>query len=429
MGSWAESKGLYRLLHVPEMNAPNILAAHREASIQRAVESGESIILSVQDTTTLNFSTHTELEGQGAIGNSPKTTGLHLHNTLLVGAQSGQTFGLLDSKIYAREYHKRKNQPPGTRNREPIEKKESYRWIESFVLSSRRARELGTNTQLISVGDREADIYELLKEAAESRERKIGLLVRCQHNRKLEAAEGEKSQRLWQELSTSPEQGRVQLTLPRTRGIQPQQTELSIRYREVELESPAHKKKYQGLKQSVRLTILELKENKAKGLHWRLLTTQKIKTLEEAQEIARWYSLRWQIEVLHRVLKTGCRVEKRQLREMDRLKPMIALDLIVSCYLMGMVSHARSSPESLAREWLGEEEVQALIAYQEKEPAKTPGQKTKRLELAQAVKWIAQLGGHLGRKNDGPPGAEVLWRGLQKLQAITEAWRIFQRSG
>lgn len=424
--SWSECKSFYRLLDESAMTADVVFEAHREGTLRRASGSQDKVLLAIQDTTSLNFTSRKKLEGQGPVGKGDKATGLHLHNTLLVGAETGRIFGLLGAKIYARDGAKRKKQAPGARNREGLEDKESYRWVESFELAAESRKQLGAGATesdpalVISVGDREADIYELLKEASEHRAQGVGLLVRSQHNRAL----CEEDLRLWERLAQCEEQGRVTITVPRSRGMKQREAELSIRYDSVELMVPAHKKKYLNLEGSVRFSILELKEQGPKGLHWRLLTTEEIRDVKGAKRVAGWYAKRWQVEVLHRVLKTGCRVEDRQMREMDRLKPMIALDLVTACYLMGMATEARSSPDSPASEWLDAEEIKALEAYHQK-----PGLDALSAELtvAEAVRWIAGLGGHLGRKGDGPPGAEVLWRGLQKLHTITMAWRAFRK--
>ena len=165
---------------------------------------------------------------------------------------------------------------------------------------------------MISAGDREADIYELLVQAQEHSERGLGLLVRFQHDRKLEGEE----LRLWEKLSRTPSQGRVILLLPRSRGLRQREVEFTIRYREVELASPAHKRRYLQMTRPAKVTVIELKETrKRNGIHWRLLTTEPVASVEEAKKIAGWYAKRWQVEVLHRVLKTGCRVERRQMRE------------------------------------------------------------------------------------------------------------------
>lgn len=417
--NWGETKAFYRLLDCERLTDEVVLEAHRQSTLRRADESGEEVLLSLQDTTTLNFTNRHALEGRGQIGSTEKMSGLHLHNTLLLGAKSHRVFGLLGAKIYARDGGKRKRQAPGTRNREPLSQKESQRWVESFELTRECLDELNEGTRIISVGDREADIYELLAEAQEHRSQGIGLLIRAQHNRKL----CESDQRLWDRLGSSPKQGLITVTIPRSRGLQQRNVELEVRYSQVELEVPAHKKKYLGLSQPVAMHAIELRSvDEKEEIRWRLVTTEDVDTLDDAQKMALWYSKRWQVEVLHRILKTGCKVENRQMRTMEKLRPMIALDLVIACYLMGMIGDARSTPEASATSWLEEDEIAAIKAY--RKGIGKPLEKSE-MNMEQAVRVIASLGGHLGRKNDSPPGAQVLWRGIKKLRTITEAWQIF----
>jgi Transposase Tn5 dimerisation domain len=170
--------------------------------------------------------------------------------------------------------------------------------------------------------------------------------------------------------------------------------------------------------------VFRLKEEGVEdGICWRLLTTLPVPDLERALRLSRWYAKRWQIEEFHRVLKTGCKVEARQMRTLARLKPMMALDMIVACTLMGMSAAARDRPESPASDWLDPEEIAAIDTYQRKGQRAAPNAAA--LSIGIAVKFIAKLGGHLGRKGDGHPGAQVLWQGIQKLDTITEAWRMF----
>ena len=438
---WGDAKAFYSLLARPEMTSELVLKAHREASLRRAWESSEEYVLAAQDTTTLNFSSHEQLEDLGPIGNSKTCLGLHVHGTLLIGAESGEIFGLLGAKIYARDGSKRRNQTPGTRNREAIEEKESYRWLESFEACREASAELGKmsgdkggrSKTIVNVGDREADIYELLLEAMKRREEGTALLVRCQHNRKIKAQPGEEhkdedgpqaAEELWQKLADQRCRGVINVELPRRGTFKRREVKLEVRHTDVEIEVPEHKRKYLGASQSVKMSIIELKEPGDKGdIHWRLLTTLEVPDFETACRLGRWYSLRWQIEVFHRVLKTGCRVERRQMRTMDRLKPMIAMDMVVAAYLTGLISQSRSRPDAPACNWLAPEEIKALVAYHHR------GDTTKAatLTIGEATALIGRLGGHLGRKNDGPPGAETVWRGLRKLQPITQAWLLFTK--
>lgn len=109
------------------------------------------------------------------------------------------------------------------------------------------------------------------------------------------------------------------------------------------------------------------------------------------------------------------------MRSLERLKPMMALDMLVACRIMGMSAGARQRPEDPASDWLDEDEISALEAYESE--GKKPVKDAPPMSLGAAVKSIARLGGHLGRKGDGHPGAQVLWQGLTKLDTITDVWR------
>ena len=196
--------------------------------------------------------------------------------------------------------------------------------------------------------------------------------------------------------------GNHSLKLPRSQGQKARSVTRSVRFIEVEIAVPKHASKYLKMSTPIKANIIELREEGVeKGICWRLLTTLPVPDIATAIRLACWYAKRWQIEEFHRTLKTGCRVEARQMRSLERLKPMMALDMIVASGLMGMRAAAREQPESPASDWLDEEEISALEAYHRKSPrsesAATP------LSIGQAVQWIARLGGHLGRKGDGHP--------------------------
>jgi len=433
-GCWSQCKALYRLLERDEITWDSLIQTHGTNSIRRVARRGEQVVLNVQDTSSLNFQTHSKLEGQGPIGSSKKATGFHLHATALVGADSGIFHGILGAKIYARDAQKRSKQTKGTRNRERIEDKESYRWIESMKMSidcreslqGIARKEEKAAPQVVNVGDREADIYELLCEAQNHKEQGVHLLVRSKHNRKLEAPEDGQS-KLWDTLAKQKKCGKVTIRVPRSKGIREREAVCEIRFKKLTLAVPAHKEKYLGAEQTITLTAIELVEieregkEESKAIHWKLLTTWPVESLEEARRMVRWYANRWNIEVFFRVLKTGCRVERRQFGSIATLWPMIVLDLITAGYVMGLTSTAQAQPLVLASDFFSIGSLEALGAfYGEKK------EKMAKINLQDAVKMVSRLGGHLGRKGDGPPGAEVLWRGTTKLTHITEAWEIFE---
>lgn len=100
--STGEAKAIYRLVKNNKVTEEVVLNAHRKATIQQMKESGEQIILSIQDTTTLNYSSHTKTEGLGDFGASADCKGLIVHSALAVTTQ-GIAIGLLDQKIWTRD--------------------------------------------------------------------------------------------------------------------------------------------------------------------------------------------------------------------------------------------------------------------------------------------------------------------------------------
>lgn len=426
-GDWAGAKACYRLFDHPGISCAAVLAAHRAAMMARLEASGDNRpLLLVQDTTSLNYGNHGSKEGLGptASQGKDKTPGLFVHGLLALDAGGG-VHGLAGASVYARK-GRGGDEPAGLRNRQPVEEKESRRWVGGWREAQRLWEELGGKREVICVADREADLYELLAACLQGRAAAgggAGLLVRSQHDRRLEDGAGT----VWRSPAALPLRAALEVDLPRgKRGLKARTARLAVRAGRVRLAVPAHKRKYLGLEDSLELWALEVAEVApppgVEAVCWRLLTTGEIKDGEDAARVAGWYALRWQIEVMHRILKTGCRVESRQVRAADKLKAFIALDLVVAVHLLSLVRQARVAPQAPADGWLGRDEWEALAIHAARggpPPDRPPA-------TAEAVRMIARLGGFLGRKGDGDPGPEVLWRGMSKLRTLAEAWRIFK---
>lgn len=428
-GNWAASKACYRLIESRTFTPESVWDSHRDATCRRIQDSAEQILLVPQDTTTLHFRNRANAKGLGPIGSKVDgAQGIFVHASLCLGAQSGQAFGLLGATIWARDADQFKTGPAGIRNRKPIEEKESNRWLESWKKADALYHHFGGRRKVISVADREGDIYEAFALCLESQAKNGGadLLVRSQHNRVKKADIDEQEQGSWQHVASMPVAVQIQVEVPRTRNQAARKASLDLRFAKMKLKAPAHKTKYLGLNAPLDLWLVEAKEeNPPEGneaICWRVWTTVEIGSGEQAKEVIGWYSKRWNIEEFHRILKTGCKVEERQLESFEKLSLVLVIDLIVASYLLGLTKAARAQPEQPASEWLKTEQWQALYCYIHRTNNLTPEAPT----LSQAVNWIARMGGFLNRKGDGSPGAEVLWRGLRRLDDITEAFRIFR---
>jgi len=155
-------------------------------------------------------------------------------------------------------------------------------------------------------------------------------------------------------------------------------------------------------------------------LEWLLLTTIAVATFEQAIQMLAWYAIRWGIEVYHRTLKSGCKIEQRQLRHADRIETCLAIDMVVAWRIFHLTKLGREVPDVPCTVFFEEAEWKALVSYKTQSSI-SPEQP---LSLREAIHMVASLGGFLGRKNDGEPGTKTMWLGLQRLEDLTAMWKI-----
>lgn len=151
-----------------------------------------------------------------------------------------------------------------------------------------------------------------------------------------------------------------------------------------------------------------------------LLTTVEVKSFAEAQKRVEWYSGRWGIEVYHRTLKSGCRIKDRQLETADRLETCLGVDMVVAWRIYHLAMLGRETPEVPCTAFFKEIEWKALCCYVNKTPVPPEHPPS----IREVVRMIAGLGGHLGRKADGFPGTQTLWRGMVKASVATEVYAV-----
>lgn len=155
-------------------------------------------------------------------------------------------------------------------------------------------------------------------------------------------------------------------------------------------------------------------------VHWLLLTSLPVETVQQAQPMVTYSTYRWLIERFHFTLKSGCKLEESQLRQEKRLERLLAVYSGIAWHLLWLTYQARLTPDAPCAIALTDPEWQALFAFMHR----TTRLPTCPPTLHQATRWIAQLGGFLARKGDGDPGVKVLWRGWSRLQDIVQTWLI-----
>lgn len=406
---WSELKAAYRFFDNAKAVPDHILSGHVEATRSRLRT--VPIVLAVQDTTYLNWEHHPATQGLGRLSDAGR--GIICHSTLAVTPER-LPLGLLAQRNWVRDDETFGTLP--SHKKRQIEDKESVKWLSS-VEALVTARETCPETTFVSIGDREADVFELF---AMDRPAGVELLVRASWNRVVDSPH----RYLWETLQATDVLGTVEVCAPRRPGEPIRQCTLSVRSLPITLKPPQARKRLGSVSLwAVLATEISPPEGE-KAIEWLLLTTLPTPGVDDAIERVHWYTCRWTIEVWHRVLKTGCRIESRQLETADRLSVALTLYSIIAWRILYATMLARTAPDMPCTVILSTEEWQALYCNVNRvpEPTETPP------SLGKAVLWIAKLGGFLARKSDGEPGPQVLWRGFQHLPYITDMFLIMRQN-
>ena len=436
---WKETKAAYRFFQNESVDVGAIMAAHRHKTAGRAEK--QDTVLALQDTSYFVYTNPPKTVGLGKMSlkkgrNVPRiySHGLVMHTCLAVTTE-GLPLGLLDQNIFARQLrpeHERRSM--GARHVQdvlPVEEKESYRWLEALTATT----EAVDRTQVVTVCDREADMYDFFKLSDQ-----LGafVLVRASQNRtvnrKSRYAEKDVA-RLWDHMCQQPVAGSYQIEIPqrsKTKHCEARVARtavVAVKFGAFTMNPPRNNPKHGDEKLSdIEMHAVHVREScPPEGedpVEWMLLTNLPVASFDEACEKVRWYALRWRIEMYFKVLKSGFRVEACRLASAERLTRYLTVMSVVAWRLFMITLIARTDPAMPCTKFLTKQEWRVLYlkAKKGRDPPATPP------TIGEAVSWIAELGGYLARKGDGPPGTMTLWRGWKRLSDLTEGWNLATQS-
>ena len=380
--------------------------------------SRQAMVLSVGDTTYLDYGAILEKrEGYGPQGNGGN--GLLLHSALAVDPDQGHPLGLLWQKLWNREHRakpaanetrqqkkQRRAEARKAKRARPFEEKESYRWVEAMMTLEQT---VAPSTRVIHVFDREGDIAEVFDQVNELSH--TGVVVRAAHNRSLE----HDPHRLWEKLEAQPIAVYHVVDLPATKTRKARKANLAVRFCRVQLRSPAR------LGTDSQLQVYAVYANEVdcpegeQSVSWMLLTSEPVTTVEQALTILRWYGYRWHVEEFHKLLKSGCQVERYRLAA-EGMKPLLGFLCVIAADLLRLTYVKRTQPKLPAETVLSPVQIQVLKAKATHIP--------KTLTVQWAVESIARLGGYLEHRRKTPIGIQVLWNGWAKLHDLVEGWQL-----
>ena len=416
---WANAKGAYRMFDNDRILPQEILRAHHDRLVPRIDQ--EPFVFAIQDTTFLNYTDHLSTQGLGFIGSKNRrrnAQGLLVHTTLGVG-MDGLPLGIVDQQVFARSPQKVEQKLARDL---AIEDKESFKWLKA----ARQAQKVlsQTHSEVVHIADREGDVYEFMSEVIKERGH---FLVRASSDRRLNT-DDESYEWLWKHMKSEPVCAQQVIEVPKPRGGHSSRVaHLEIRFSKVRISPPKRKKKPRSLEVLAELEVYAVWINEphppphTQPLEWMLLGDIEVTDARDAIERMNWYKLRWRIEDYHKVLKTDCRVETCRLETIERLERYLAIVGIIAWRILWLTHINRTQPDAKATQALQDHEWKALyckIHHTNRSPSHPP-------TIRQAVRWIAQLGGFLGRKGDKEPGLLTICRGWQRLMDIADAYLIF----
>ena len=411
---WANTKAAYRFFANERVSESAILSGHFCATEKR-MASGTWPILMLHDTTELSFH-RKDVAAVGMTTRMPKrkldgkpqhhnVCGILMHSSLAV-TLDGLPLGLTAIKFWSRDKFYGCNQMKKRINptRIPIEQKESYRWLENVRQSTALFQE---PDRCVHVGDRESDIYELFCTA-----QALGthfLFRTC-----VDRLAGDGKHTIAAEMAEVRVQGLHRIQVQDRKG-NASEAVLEIRYRRIRVLPPINKSKQYP---ELWLTVIHAqKRGTPKGrdrVDWKLITDLPVTSRNEAIEKLRWYSVRWKIEVFHKILKSGCKAEASKLRTANRLVNLISILVIVSWRIFWMTMINRAAPDSAPEAAFTTSEIKLL----DRLVSDKPGDRARNRPLSTYLTKLARLGGYLARSSDPPPGNMLVWRGLSRLTDI-----------
>lgn len=400
MQTWKDVIALYRLLDEDDVTFEALIQPHWQQT--RAQIETRPLVLLVQDSTEVDLSRHPKTKGLGQVGNE-RGRGLYLQTILAVLPEQGDVLGSAIQEPLVRT-----PAPPGeTRSkRHQRNERETDVWMRLVT----RLGSFPAETTVVHVGDREADMFPFFQAC---RATQTFFLVRACENRRLKPEEGSQTY-LCNEVRAWPVQSSKPFQVPGTHGRTARSTVLHLAFGALTVLPPRFEKRCG--KEPLEMWAIRVWEEQApageEALEWILLTSVPTTTLDQAWERVTWYEHRWVVEEYHQCLKTGCRLEERQVQSADRLMRLLGLLSPLAVRLLQLRDLGRREPERPAHEVL-EADVLAVVAAQ-------TGQAPAQMTVGAFWKAVAQMGGYLARRSDGPPGWKTLWKGWLRIQTLLE---------
>lgn len=413
----ADLKGAYRFLENNLVTPEKILQPHAAETVIRC--SQQKLVALLQDSSDLDYDYMECLEGFNSL-HINVDRGFRIHPSLAITA-AGTPLGILASFNYTRETKDKTNKK--NRNSLPIEEKESYRWLLGYREANKLAEQI-PDVRVVSIGDRESDIYECLQEAQGIEgTHKADILIRAKHNRCLDVAKNDTNNKLEKKLIRCEVlyEGKIVINKHRK---EERKVNIAVRACKVLLRAPntCKKKSLPPVEMNAVLVSEINPPNGVATVDWVLLTTLPIESAEDVKLIVSLYSKRWSIEIYFKVLKSGCNVDEVHFQTTAKIENYISFAMIVAWKTMLTTYLPRECPDTPCTCLFTE--IEWKLAFRSACNRAVPFPK-EIPTLKEMVILVATLGGYQKRKE--PPGIQTIWRGITRLMDMVYGYEMTRR--
>jgi hypothetical protein len=391
-GGWSECMAAFRLLNCVDYSAADLIAPHQAKTMERSA--GHPCVVVAQDTTEFDYTHMKKTKGLGAL-NGEARKGFFMHSLYAVSEQ-GLPLGLLDVSILMRDAATLGSSK--SRKGLPIDDKESFRWLQGYHKTSELARQM-PDCEVFSVSDREGDIHEVFNAWQEAGDKgRAQWIIRANQDRALEKVVPGKAPKLFEALEAAPVLGEIEFDVRARNGWKKvkgnnvwttrsaRTVRQVIRARKITPRPPARKG---GKLEAVSFwAVLAEETDPPEGeepIRWLLLTSKEVTTIGQARRILNLYLRRWDIEVFHKVLKTGCRVERIQLKKETAVIHAVMVYSVIAWRILYLTHLGRQCPEMPCgsvfeeAEWKGCRGTDAIgVHWNHRQTRRPPGSQKRR---------------------------------------------------
>lgn len=389
------------MLRNEALNYANVSAGHAKATAARCQELEE--VLLIHDWTEFAWPCRDDYVREHLAQISKRRQGFFAHYSIAVSADGLRApLGTLAMKAYVHTGDVDEQTRRFWAEQFGECERESGHWVEGFE----RATERLDGCSTIHVCDREADNNSVLHWLDDHEQR---FVLRLKHPHKTKTGESF-SEALdhadfvtKRTLKLSPRSFHDVFPRSRTNPERERRTAV-VSFRSLSIEAQIDER-------TIPMQLVEAVErNPPKGeepIHWILMTSEAADSIEEVLRVIDIYRSRWLVEEFFKAIKTGCAFRKRQLDSASTLLIALALTNAVGWRLLALRYLSRACGTLPAACLLNELQL-ALLKHEVPQVDWSP-QPT----VEEVTEALARTQGYGPSK--GPPGWQVLGRGLRKL--------------